>query len=72
MCEDAVLREVIYLGPFTRMELELADGARLLAVRQNLTAEAALEPGRRLKVGWQERDVVALDPRPIPAEEPFP
>jgi putative spermidine/putrescine transport system ATP-binding protein len=60
--EAATLGEVTCLGPFTRVELELGDGSRLLAVRQNVITGTDLVPGRRLEIGWHERDVVALDP----------
>ena len=51
--EPGRIEEVTYLGMLTRYVVELADGGRLTAVRQNLdTAEAIAARGQGVSVAW--------------------
>jgi putative spermidine/putrescine transport system ATP-binding protein len=61
---EGVVREVAYLGAITRYQVELDSGETLVAVRQNLnmSADQALaERGRRVRLGWRQEDLSALD-----------
>jgi putative spermidine/putrescine transport system ATP-binding protein len=64
---EGTVREVAYLGPVARYEVELdgVDGGKTLVVlRQNLdtsAAEALSERGRRVRLAWREQDAALLD-----------
>jgi putative spermidine/putrescine transport system ATP-binding protein len=57
------VREVAYLGPITRYDVQTADGQTLVVVRQNLdttAAQAMAQRGRRVKIAWRETDAIEL------------
>jgi putative spermidine/putrescine transport system ATP-binding protein len=59
-----VVRDVAYLGSLTRYEIELDDGAVIVAVEQNLdtsAADALSKRGKRVRVTWRQDDASALD-----------
>jgi putative spermidine/putrescine transport system ATP-binding protein len=59
-----VVRDVAYLGSLTRYEIELDDGAVIVAVKQNLdtsAADALSKRGKRVRVTWRQDDASALD-----------
>ncbi|MFI4985517.1 MAG: ABC transporter ATP-binding protein [Solirubrobacterales bacterium] len=61
---EGTVREVAYLGPVARYEVELDGGRTLVVLRQNLdtsAAEALRERGRRVRLAWREQDAALLD-----------
>src|SRR3954451_14355393 len=65
IAEDGNVREVLYLGAVTRYVVELADGAMLTVINQNLdtTAEqAAARRGTPARLAWRRESVAAIDP----------
>jgi putative spermidine/putrescine transport system ATP-binding protein len=55
--EDGRIEDVVYLGAMTRYLVELADGGRLTAIRQNLDGAAADALGARgaaIRVAWRD------------------
>ena len=56
------LAEVIYVGSSTRLMIDLDAGLRITALEQN-DAHRVTEGhrGTRVSIGWQDRDVVALE-----------
>jgi putative spermidine/putrescine transport system ATP-binding protein len=56
---------VVYLGVITRYVVDLDDGGRLVAVRQNLesTSQQALdEAGRRVRLEWRPEQTFTIEP----------
>jgi putative spermidine/putrescine transport system ATP-binding protein len=54
--ERGTIREVVYVGGFTRYVVHLDGGGDLVVVRQNLEAssqEALAEQGRRVRLSWR-------------------
>jgi putative spermidine/putrescine transport system ATP-binding protein len=55
-CAPGTVREVVYVGDLTRFVIEVADGAQLVAVQQNLetsSADIAAYRGRRVQLSWR-------------------
>ncbi len=53
--QPAVVRSASYLGPFTRYDVELADGTALSVLEQNVAAcdGPRLRPGEAVRAGWR-------------------
>jgi putative spermidine/putrescine transport system ATP-binding protein len=71
--EQGRIENVVYLGMLTRYQVELADGSRLTAVRQNLDGAAADALGARgteIKVAWRDDQTYEITGQaaPEPAE----
>ena len=65
-----VLAEVIYVGSSTRLIVDLDIGTRVTVLEQNDADRVGEdERGSRVRVGWDERDTVALATAPIPADD---
>ncbi|MBG6057653.1 putative spermidine/putrescine transport system ATP-binding protein [Cryobacterium sp. MP_M5] len=65
-----VLAEVIYVGSSTRLIVDLDIGTRVTVLEQNDADRVGEdERGSRVRVGWDERDTVALAAAPIPADD---
>ncbi|HEV7528072.1 MAG TPA: ABC transporter ATP-binding protein [Solirubrobacteraceae bacterium] len=59
----ATVREVAYLGPVTRYEVESDDGETIVVLEQNLqtsAAQALAKRGRRVKLVWRQQDASPL------------
>jgi putative spermidine/putrescine transport system ATP-binding protein len=57
------VREVAYLGPVTRYDVESDDGETIVVLEQNLdtsAAQALAKRGRRVRVVWRQQDASAL------------
>jgi putative spermidine/putrescine transport system ATP-binding protein len=70
--ERGVIRSVVYAGPVTRYEVELDDGGRLQAVRQNYetsSAEVLEQSGQQIEVGWLPEQAVPVGDGTEPEEE---
>jgi putative spermidine/putrescine transport system ATP-binding protein len=64
VAEDAVVREVLYLGAVTRFATELADGEALTVISQNLhtsAEQAAAQRGRPVRLAWRRQHAAAID-----------
>jgi putative spermidine/putrescine transport system ATP-binding protein len=62
--EAGVVREVVYLGGFTRYLVELDEGGELVVVRQNLeaTSQQALEErGKRVRLSWRPEHTYEIE-----------
>jgi putative spermidine/putrescine transport system ATP-binding protein len=71
--ERGVIRNVAYAGPVTRYEVELDEGGRLQAVRQNYetsSTDALEQRGRAVEVGWLPEQAVPVGGNPE-TEEPL-
>jgi putative spermidine/putrescine transport system ATP-binding protein len=71
--EEGRIEDVVYLGMMTRYLVELADGSRLTAVRQNLDGAAADALGARgttIRVAWRDDQTYEITGQaaPEPAE----
>ncbi|MBC7441270.1 MAG: ABC transporter ATP-binding protein [Ramlibacter sp.] len=56
------LAEVIYVGSSTRLIVDLDAGLRIVALEQNDARRVSEdERGSRVSIGWQDRDIVALE-----------
>ena len=67
--EDGRIENVVYLGMLTRYLVELGDGSRLTAVRQNLDGAAADALGTRgtaIRVAWRDDQTYEITGRPAP------
>ena len=54
--ETGRIRDVVYVGSFTRFVVELDSGGELSVVRQNLetsSQEALSEQGKRVRLSWR-------------------
>ena len=54
--ETGFVRDVVYVGMFTRYVVELDAGGKLVVVRQNLettSQEALSEQGKRVRLSWR-------------------
>ena len=63
--EEGRIDDVVYLGMVTRYLVELADGGRLTAVRQNLdsaAAEARAARGTAVRVAWRDEQTYRDQP----------
>jgi len=59
----ATVREVAYLGPITRYDVESDDGETIVVLEQNLNtsaAQALAKRGRRVRIVWRQQDAAAL------------
>ena len=59
------IAEVVYLGVVTRYVVDLDDGGRLVAVKQNLESssqEALDEAGRRVRLEWRPEHSFTIEP----------
>ncbi len=64
--ESGRIRDVVYVGMFTRYAVELDSGGELTVVRQNLetTSSDALEQrGRRVRLEWQHDHTYEITPQ---------
>ena len=71
--ERGRVAEVAYAGMVTRYTVALEGGGELQLVRQNAegaTAEAPVEQGREVLVGWRPEHTVAVRGKSKPEEEP--
>jgi putative spermidine/putrescine transport system ATP-binding protein len=62
--EPGQIRDVVYLGMFTRYIVELDSGGELTVVRQNLetsSADALESRGRRVRLEWRPEHTYELD-----------
>jgi putative spermidine/putrescine transport system ATP-binding protein len=71
--EQGRIENVVYLGMLTRYQVQLADGSRLTAVRQNLdgaAADALGARGTKIKVAWRDDQTYEITGQaaPEPAE----
>ena len=65
------LAEVIYVGSTSRLIVDLDAGMRIIALEPNDAHRVSEdERGSRVSVGWQERDIVALEKATAPTTEP--
>jgi putative spermidine/putrescine transport system ATP-binding protein len=67
------VREVVYLGAVTRYMVELDDGGRLVALRQNLESsaeQAQADRGRRVRIAWRPEQMAPVDAGTQTQEEP--
>jgi putative spermidine/putrescine transport system ATP-binding protein len=63
--EPGRIRDVVYVGMFTRYHVELDRGGELIVVRQNLetSSQDALEDrGRRVRLAWRPEHTYAIEP----------
>jgi putative spermidine/putrescine transport system ATP-binding protein len=63
--ESGVIRDVVYVGMFTRYIVELDSGGELTVVKQNLetSSQDALESrGRRVRLEWRPEHTFEIDP----------
>ena len=63
--ETGRIRDVVYVGMFTRYHVELDRGGELIVVRQNLetSSQDALEDrGRRVRLEWRPEHTFAIEP----------
>ena len=63
--EPGRIRDVVYVGMFTRYHVELDRGGELIVVRQNLetsSQEALEERGRRVRLAWRPEHTYAIEP----------
>ena len=62
--ESGVIREVVYVGMFTRYIVELDSGGELTVVRQNLetsSTEALESRGRRVRLEWRPEHTFEME-----------
>ena len=62
--ESGTVREVVYLGMFTRFVVDLDSGGQLVVVRQNLetsSEEALSEQGKRVRLSWRPEHTYEID-----------
>ena len=58
---DGAVAEVVYAGPVTRFVVELDDGTRLTALRQNsATEDPPISRGDAVELSWEPAHVVAV------------
>ena len=65
MVEPGRIRDVVYLGGFTRYIVELDSGGELTVVKQNLetSSQEALESrGRRVRLEWRPEHTFEIQP----------
>jgi len=63
--ETGRIRDVVYVGMFTRYVVELDSGGELTVVRQNLetSSEEALESrGKRVRLEWRPEHTFEIEP----------
>jgi putative spermidine/putrescine transport system ATP-binding protein len=63
--ESGLIRDVVYVGMFTRYVVELDSGGELTVVRQNLetSSQEALESrGRRVRLAWRPEHTYVIEP----------
>ena len=63
--ETGRIRDVVYVGMFTRYVVELDSGGELTVVRQNLetSSQEALESkGRRVRLEWRPEHTFEIEP----------
>lgn len=61
--EEGIVIEAVYVGTFTRYAVGLADGTRIVAIRQNFdrtTARFREEQGSRVQVAWRPDNLFEL------------
>jgi putative spermidine/putrescine transport system ATP-binding protein len=62
--EPGVVREVVYVGMFTRFVVDLDAGGELVVVRQNLetsSQEALAEQGKRVRLSWRPEHTYEIE-----------
>ena len=59
--EDGVLEDEVFLGTLTRLVVRLGDGTTIESVRGNDGAGGPGRPGTPVSVGWDPRDVCAVE-----------
>jgi len=60
---DGVVREVVYVGLFTRYQVEIEGGSELVVVAQNLrttSMDALTARGQRVRLSWHKDHISAL------------
>jgi putative spermidine/putrescine transport system ATP-binding protein len=65
MVESGRIRDVVYVGVFTRYVIELDSGGELTVVRQNLemSSHEALESrGKRVRLEWRPEHTFEINP----------
>ena len=63
--ESGHIRDVVYVGMFTRYIVELDSGGELTVVRQNLetsSADALESRGRRVRLEWRPEHTFDMEP----------
>jgi putative spermidine/putrescine transport system ATP-binding protein len=60
--ESGVIRDVVYVGVFTRYMVELDDGGELVVARQNEQAPQATHAvgGARVQIAWQPEQTITI------------
>ena len=59
---DALVRDVIYMGDILRARMTVADSDDFVMKFRNTLGQTRLEPGQRIRIGWDPQDARALDP----------
>jgi ABC-type Fe3+/spermidine/putrescine transport system ATPase subunit len=60
---DGVVREVVYVGLFTRYQVEIDGGSELVVVSQNLrttSMDVLTARGQRVRLSWHKDHISAL------------
>jgi putative spermidine/putrescine transport system ATP-binding protein len=57
--EPGTVADVVFVGSFVRVHVDLASGERITAVRPN--DGSTLEPGAQVRVAWRPEDAFPLD-----------
>jgi putative spermidine/putrescine transport system ATP-binding protein len=65
--EAATVKDVVFVGAFTRILVETESGDRLTVVRPN--DGTSVEPGARVAVGWRAEDAYEIQPPGHPHHE---
>jgi putative spermidine/putrescine transport system ATP-binding protein len=63
--EPGRIRDVVYVGMFTRYIVELDSGGELTVVKQNLetsSADALESRGRRVRLEWRPEHTYEIEP----------
>jgi len=66
--DDATIRDVVFVGSFTRVLVETDGGERLTVVRPNDGA-VRYEPGNRVHVAWRDEDTYEVQPPNQPLQQ---
>jgi putative spermidine/putrescine transport system ATP-binding protein len=60
--EPAVVKDVVFVGAFTRVIVDTEAGDRLTVVRQN--DGSLLEPGTHVRLSWRDQDAYEIEHQP--------
>jgi putative spermidine/putrescine transport system ATP-binding protein len=60
--EPAVVKDVVFVGAFTRVIVDTEAGDRLTVVRQN--DGSRVEPGTHVRLSWRDEDAYEIDTNP--------